>query len=127
MLHSGKAIAHCGDERSGDKKGDDETVLLKLDAMHPAVAYLGIIINSYSGQELDDVHAAFCHLYDPSNGVDVVRFTMTDCNALDGFTALILGVLYREPASNEWCLRIVGQPAQGLWRRRTWMSCKHIS
>ena len=34
--------------------------------VHPAVSAIGIVINSYSGQELDDVAGCSCHLFDPA-------------------------------------------------------------
>ena len=52
-----------GDEREGDEKGDDEKIHVQLARVHPAAAYLCICINSYTGQELDDVKDAQCRLH----------------------------------------------------------------
>jgi stress response protein SCP2 len=57
------AIVHGGDEREGDEKGDDEKIYFHLSQVHPAARYLCIVVNSYSGQELDDVSMASCHLF----------------------------------------------------------------
>ena len=43
------SIKHGGDEREGDEKGDDEKIFLQLGRVHPAVKYIGFVINSYSG------------------------------------------------------------------------------
>ena len=48
------SIRHCGDEREGDAKGDDEKINSTSRRLIP-VRYIGFCINSYSGQELDDV------------------------------------------------------------------------
>ena len=50
LRSSDGSIVHGGDEREGDEKGDDEKIILYLDRVHPAVAYIGFVINSYSGQ-----------------------------------------------------------------------------
>ena len=64
-----RAIVHCGDEREGDEVGDDEKILLNMDHLAPDVHYLCLTINSFSGQELDDVKDAGCHLFNPKTHV----------------------------------------------------------
>jgi len=107
------AVQHGGDEREGDEKGDDEKIFIHLDKVHPAVAYIGLCINSYSGEELDDVKDAGVHLFDGASFRDIARYTMSNTAALDKHTALVMGMLYREPSSGEWCLRIISEAAQG--------------
>ena len=114
LKSSDGSVQHCGDEREGDAKGDDEKVVVHLAAVHPAVAYVGFVVNSYSGQELDDVRAASCHLFDPAAGNrDVATFKMTGTRELDKHTALLVGMLYRDPASGGWALRVIAEPAHG--------------
>jgi len=107
------AIRHGGDEREGDEKGDDEKIFLELGRVHPAVAYIGFVINSYSGQELDDVKDASCHLYDASSYRDLARFEMSNCSFLDKHTALVVGVLLRDMGTGEWMFEIASEAAQG--------------
>ena len=64
LRSSDGAIQHSGDEREGDEKGDDEKIHVNLRQVHPAAAFLCVCINSYTGQELDDVKDAQCtHAY----------------------------------------------------------------
>ena len=114
-LHSSDgSIHHGGDEREGDEKGDDEKVFLHLDRVHPAVAHLFFVINSYSGQELDDVKDAGCHLFDSATGQDLARFEMTNTAFLDKHTALLVGNLFRDAQSGgEWAFEIASLAAQG--------------
>ena len=72
------AIRHGGDEREGDEKGDDEKIFLQLGSVHPAVAYIGLCINSYSGEELDDVKDAGVHLFDGSSYRDIASYEMSN-------------------------------------------------
>jgi len=113
LSSSDGALQHGGDEREGDEKGDDEKIFLKLGQVHPAVAYIGFVINSYSGQELDDVKDASCHLYDSATYRDIARFEMTNMAFLDKHTALLVGILLKEPATGEWAFEIAAEAAQG--------------
>jgi tellurium resistance protein TerZ len=112
------SVCHCGDEREGDAIGDDEKIQISLSNVPSEVAYIGLVINSYSGQELDDVALASCHLYDSKTNVDVAKYTLTNCKSLNHHTALVVGCLYRSSISGatstcDWCLRIISEPAQG--------------
>jgi len=112
------AIKHGGDQRSGDGSGDDESLFVELPKVAARIQYIGFIVNSYSGQELDDVQKAACHLFDTDTGVDIALHALSDCAFLDGHTALVMGVLYRVKAGpkkkeSEWCLKIISLAAQG--------------
>ena len=106
------SIQHMGDQRSGSAAGDDETINILLENVNPRTKYMGIVINSYSGQELDDVARASCRLYDTETRSEIARYTLTDSKPLDKHTALVMGCLYR---GNEgaWLLTIISEPAQG--------------
>lgn len=105
------AIRHSGDEREGDEGGDDESINISLPNLHPKVKYIGFVITSYSGQELDDVARATCHLYDPKTKVEIAQYAMSHSAALDKHTALVMGCLYKD--GDEWSFRIISEPAQG--------------
>jgi len=107
------SIQHMGDEREGDEKGDDEKIQLNLQSIHPSVQYIGFTVNSYSGQELDDVKDAKCHLFDTGTYKDIAKYELTNTKELDKHTALVMGCLYRDSHSGEWCLRIISEAAQG--------------
>ena len=117
------SVKHSGDEREGDAFGDDEKISFSLSIVPAHVAYIGLVINSYSGQELDDVARASCHLFDPKTNVDVAKYTLTNCTALNGRTALVMGCLYRSNlmdtagsgnvSNGGWYLRIIAEAAQG--------------
>jgi tellurium resistance protein TerZ len=106
------SILHTGDQRSGSAAGDDETINILLEGVNPRTKYIGIIINSYSGQELDDVARASCRLYDTETRAEIARYTLTDAKPLDKHTALVVGCLYRGN-QGAWLLTIISEPAQG--------------
>jgi len=107
------SIVHGGDEREGDEVGDDEKIVIDLRRVHPAVAHIFFVINSYSGQELDDVKDAGCHIFDSGTRRDFARFEMTDTAFLDKHTALLVGELFRDDASAEWAFEIASVASTG--------------
>ena len=107
------SILHGGDEREGDEVGFDEKIHISLSRVHNAVRYIGLVINSYSGQELDDVAKASCELFDPRTNISIAQYKMTKSKLLDGHTALVMGCIYRDPNTNMWFLRIISEAAHG--------------
>lgn len=105
------SIVHHGDEKEGDEIGDDETIGVVLDKVNPAVHYIAFVINSYSGQELDDVDRASCHLFDPATGAEILTYAMSHSQSLDGYTALLVGCLYR--SGDDWGMCIISEAAMG--------------
>ena len=105
-------VIHSGDEREGDAKGDDEKITVHLERIHPAVQHIGFVVTSYSGQELDDVKKASCHLFDTYTKVDIASYKMAKCKELDRHTGLVMCVLSRDP-THTWILRLISEAAQG--------------
>ena len=112
LRSSDGSIVHGGDEREGDAVGDDERLFLRLGSVHPAVKYIGFCINSYSGQELDDVSDASCHLFDQASGADLATFKLSNAKFLDGYTALLVGMLFRDETGS-WGFEIISEAAMG--------------
>mmetsp|Transcript_12544 Transcript_12544/g.25488 ORF Transcript_12544/g.25488 Transcript_12544/m.25488 type:complete len:632 (-) Transcript_12544:150-2045(-) len=113
LVSSDGSVRHCGDQRTGEAAGDDEQIVLGLGQVHPAVCAIGIVVNSYSGQELDDVAGCSCHLFDPATGRDLARYALSGVRALDKRTALLMACVHRDPRSGDWAMRIVSQPSMG--------------
>merc|ERR1712038_930328 len=89
------AIKHCGDEREGDTVGDDEKINIWINSLNPSIKHVGFVINSYSGQELDDVSKASCHLFDPRTKADIAMHQLSNNQSLDKRTALLMASLFR--------------------------------
>lgn len=107
-----RAIQHSGDEREGDEVGDDEKIQIQLGAINPDIRHIAFVINSFSGQELDDIRLAACHLFDPMTGVEIAKYKLSNNGDLDKHTALLVATLYRSDEDG-WCLRIISEAAQG--------------
>mmetsp|Transcript_34087 Transcript_34087/g.43978 ORF Transcript_34087/g.43978 Transcript_34087/m.43978 type:complete len:561 (+) Transcript_34087:41-1723(+) len=111
------AMQHGGDEREGDAKGDDEKIQVDLEKVSPEASYLCFCINSFTGQELNDVSSAKCRLYNSSTLNEAASFDLSSDKRLD-CTALLMCILYRananaNNANQEWYMHAVGEPATG--------------
>jgi len=124
LCSSNKSIRHGGDERTGDKEGDDEKIFIDLHKIPADVMHVGFVINSYSGQELDDVSLAKCHLFDAQTGDDLAMYKLSNDKSLDKHTGLLMACLYRN--ADEWNLRIISQAAQGLVAEKLVDDLKHF-
>ena len=106
------AIVHGGDEREGDEIGDDEKIYLYLKRLNRSISYVGFVINSYSGEELDDVSKASCRLFNTTTKVEIAKYSLTNNRSLDKRTGLIMSVLYLDE-NGSWCMRAVSEPGNG--------------
>lgn len=101
---------HTGDNLTGAGDGDDETILVDLAGVSPAVAQIVFVISSYSQQTFDQVENAFCRLVDDSSAgsPEVARYQLTDSGT---HTAMIMAKVSRDGAG--WQFKAVGERAQG--------------
>lgn len=109
-------IRHGGDEREGDEEGDDEKIFVNLARVNKSIKYIAFVINSFSGQELDDVSKTSCHLFNSATKVDLARYQLSNNRSVDGYTGLVVACLYRDDNDeSEWCMRIISEPAHGRY------------
>lgn len=101
---------HTGDNLTGAGDGDDETILVDLQKVSPAVTSIVFVISSYSGQTFDSVQNAFCRLLDDStaNSPEIARYELTDAGT---HTAMIMAKVSRDGAG--WTFKAIGERANG--------------
>lgn len=101
---------HTGDNLTGEGEGDDETILVDLSAVSPAVQQIVFVISSYTQQTFDQVENAFCRLIDDSSAgsPEVARFQLTDGGP---HTAMIMAKVSREGSG--WSFKAIGDRANG--------------
>ena len=109
----GGAIQHSGDNLTGDGDGDDESIVVRLDALPPSVTGLVFTVNSFLGQKFTEVSRAFCRLVDDTTDAELVHFELSDSEAR---TAVLMCKLVRE--GPHWTMTALGRFADGRTVRK---------
>jgi tellurium resistance protein TerZ len=102
------SIRHTGDNRTGAGDGDDEQIIVNLNAVPTAVKYLVFTVNSFTGQTFEQIENAFCRLVNGGNGSEIARYNLSGGGS---HTAQIMAKLYRH--NNEWKMHAIGENASG--------------
>ncbi|MFJ8745506.1 TerD family protein [Embleya sp. NPDC127516] len=102
------AIAHSGDNLTGEGEGDDESIVVRLDALPARVTGLVFTVNSFLGQKFTEVSHAFCRLVDDTTNAELVRFELS---ATEPRTAVLMCKLVREGPA--WSMTALGRFADG--------------
>lgn len=104
------SVRHTGDNLTGAGDGDDETLMVNLPGVSPAVANIVFVITSYSKQTFDMVQNAFCRVIDGSvtGSPEVARYSLTEAGQN---TAMIMSKLSRNGST--WNFQAIGAPANG--------------
>ncbi|WP_354645093.1 TerD family protein [Kitasatospora camelliae] len=99
------AIAHSGDNLTGEGSGDDESITVHLEGVPQEVCGLVFVVNSFSGQKFTDVKNAYCRLLDAASGQELVRFDLTQS---EPHTGVAMCKLVRQ-FSGEWVMTALGE------------------
>jgi tellurium resistance protein TerZ len=102
------AIVHSGDNRTGEGDGDDEVINVDLSKLPPQVMTMVFTVNSFTGQNFNQVENATCRLVDATTGTELVNFKLTEKGA---HTGVIMSVLTRK--SGEWEMKAIGEADSG--------------
>lgn len=101
-------ISHSGDNRTGDGDGDDEVISVDLEALPASVKHLVFTVNSFTGQNFEQVANAYCRIVDALSGKELARFNLSDKGQ---HTGVVMSYLSRSAAG--WSLTAVGSATQG--------------
>lgn len=107
------AVTHTGDNRTGEGDGDDESLIVKLDAIAPDVDKIVFVVTIHDAQarrqSFGQVSNAFIRLVDNDSKNEVARYDLSEDASTE--TAMLFGELYRH--NSEWKFRAVGQGYAG--------------
>lgn len=101
-------INHSGDNRTGDGDGDDEVISVDLEALPASVKHLVFTVNSFTGQNFEQVANAYCRIVDALSGKELARFNLSDKGQ---HTGVVMSYLSR--SASGWNLTAVGTATQG--------------
>jgi tellurium resistance protein TerZ len=102
------AVTHTGDNQTGAGEGDDESIVVDLTALPPAVQKLVFVVNSFTGQNFTQVQNAFCRLVDERGGKEIARYELSGSGP---HTAQVMSRVSR--GGDGWEMTAIGAPASG--------------
>ena len=104
-------LIHMGDNLTGEGDGDDETILIDLDKIHPSVFCVVFTVNVFTaGKSFADVEGEFCRLVDESN-YEICRYNTLDNGS---HNAALFCALFRDMSKPDWWKMVaVGQWGHG--------------
>lgn len=102
-------VVHTGDNLTGEGDGDDESIIVDLNALPAEVDKIVFPVSIHDadarGQNFGDVRNAFIRIVNQENDFEIARFDLTEDASTE--TAMIFGEVYRR--GDEWKFRAVAQ------------------
>lgn len=102
------AVAHSGDNLTGDGDGDDEVISVKLDQLDKKVKSLVFTVNSFRGQSFNEVKNASCRVVDKSTNKEICSYNLSESGK---HTGMIMAKIYR--TDDGWKMAALGEKCQG--------------
>src|SRR3954462_1035450 len=103
------SVQHTGDNLTGDGDGDDESIIVDLTRVPPAVTQIVFTVNSFTGQDFSQIENAFCRLVDETTGDELARYDLTGSGR---HNAQIMAKVSRG-AGGAWSMTAIGATASG--------------
>lgn len=102
------SIVHTGDNRTGAGDGDDEQIIVDLQALPRDVAVLLFTVNSFTGDSFDRIENAYCRLVDAANNQELARYDLTGAGS---HTGQIMAKVTR--GDGGWEMKAIGDRTSG--------------
>ncbi|CDH44492.1 TerD family protein [Candidatus Contendibacter odensensis] len=107
------AIAHKGDNRTGQGGGDDEVLEIDLGLMTPNAAKVTFVVTIHDAearkQSFGQVSNAYIRALNAEGELELARYDLSEDASIE--TAMIFGELYRN--NDEWKFKAIGQGYAG--------------
>ncbi|WP_159478530.1 TerD family protein [Dyadobacter sp. 3J3] len=111
MKHPSGNIWLTGDNRTGEGDGDDEQIIVKLDALDKKYEKILFIVTIYQGkvnkQHFGMIDNAFIRAVD-NKGKEILKFSLSGDSSYDGMCSMKFAEVYRKDGS--WKFRAIGEP-----------------
>ena len=102
------SVQHTGDNLTGEGEGDDESIIVDLPRLSPAVTQIVFTVNSFTGQDFSQIENAFCRLVDETTGEELARYELTGSGR---HNAQIMAKVSRDGGA--WSMTAIGAIASG--------------
>ena len=109
LTHMSGAVKHMGDNLTGAGDGDDEQIMIDLNAVPAQYDRIVLAVNIYQAhkknQHFGMIQNAFIRIVDARNNNEMCIYNLTE--NYSGQTAMLFGEVYRH--NGEWKFNAVGQ------------------
>jgi tellurium resistance protein TerZ len=103
------SVQHTGDNLTGAGEGDDESILVDLQAVPANVTQIVFVVNSFTGQNFSQIENAFCRLVDSTaNDAEIARYELTGSGT---HNSQVMAKVFR--SGNGWAMTAIGAIANG--------------
>ncbi len=113
LNHPSGAVAHLGDNRTGEGEGDDEQIRVELDKIPANVQKIGFSATIHDAearsQNFGQVSNAFIRIFNEATNEELIRYDLSEDYSIE--TAVVVGELYRH--NNEWKFAATGSGFEG--------------
>ena len=112
LKHRTGAITHLGDKLTGEGEGDDEQLIVELNAIPESYEKIIFVVNIYKAFERNQhfgmIKNAFIRIVDADTKQELCKYNLSE--NYNNMTAMIFGEVYRY--KGEWKFNAIGQPTQ---------------
>jgi len=100
------SLMHTGDNLTGKGDGDDESIMVDLPRVSPAVAHIVFVVNSFSGQNFSQIENATARVVDSADrDKELVRYQLSGSGT---HTAVVMARVSRSGPG--WTFTAIGTP-----------------
>ena len=107
--HASGAVQSMGDNLTGAGEGDDEQIMVNLEAVPAEYAKIVFVVTIYQARERQQhfgaIENAFIRVVNAANNEELCRYNLSE--SYENMTAMIFGEVYRH--NGEWKFSAVGQ------------------
>ena len=110
---NGQGVTHTGDNRTGEGEGDDEQIIIDLNAVPADIEKIAFTVTidqaETRNQNFGMVENSFIRLFDAVSGTELIHYDLGEDYSIE--TAVVVGELYRH--NGEWKFNAIGSGFQG--------------
>ena len=113
LKHPSGSVEHMGDNRTGAGEGDDEQIMIDLNAVPANIQKIDFTVTIYEADErqqnFGQVSNAYIHVLDETNSRELIRYDLGEDFSVE--TAMVVGEIYRH--QGEWKFNAIGSGFKG--------------
>ncbi|ANF94631.1 TerD family protein [Paenibacillus bovis] len=113
LIAYGGAVAHTGDNRTGEGDGDDEQIVVDFSLVPPNISRVGITVTIHEGdsrgQNFGQVSSAFVRVANEADSRELLRFDLGEDFSTE--TAVVFCEFYRH--GSDWKFQAIGSGFTG--------------